>query len=86
MHIGGPLSFRLVMNIKVLLRTPEKGWFLSPGLLLSRSELLSGYLSKNVVVFMVPDPNLHVLIPDTLSFTCFAKDPVFLWAQKMLGS
>ena len=28
----------------------------------------------------------YLLIPDTLSFTCFGTDPVCLWAQKRLGS
>ena len=30
---------------------------------------------------MVPDPNLHVLMPDNLSFTCFVTDPVFQWTD-----
>ena len=38
-----------------------------------------------IVVFVVPDPNLHVLMPDFIVHTCFATDPVFQRAEKRFG-
>ena len=72
--------------VKVLLLTPENFGFCPPHPFGGFSDICQKFIMYvTVVVFMVPDPNLHVLIPGTLSFTCFVTDPVFQWVQKLLG-
>ena len=73
------------MNINALLLTPQNSGSVPHGLSGLKNALLGAFVDvcQNfimfvvIVVFMVPEPNLNVVIHDTLSFTCFGTYPVF---------
>ena len=77
------------MKIKVLLLTPKKTLVRVPrGLLWQEIPLLGDFLMfvQNVimyvaiVVFIVPNSNLHMPLHETSSFTSFGTDTASLWA------
>ena len=76
------------MNIKVLLLTPKKLWFMSWGLLGLKHPFLGLFLMfvpnfimyVAIVVFIVPNSNLYMSLHETSSFTFLERRQRPLWA------